>query len=221
MNVVDISVSKKKEVDNKTDFVGDKIRSEILEYAKDFKRSWLHLGRHLYAVWQDKLFFQWGYKNFDEYADKEIGIKKSVCLKLCKAYLFLEEHEPAYLDDHFTDSREPVKVPSVEAIDVLRYARGQKQVTKEDYRQIRSDIFDKGKDAREVRRDLTALIRERTDVDTDEERDRRNAAAIRKLFYALGSFKKDMETLKLISPDVLERAKKLMQELERELEKER
>lgn len=221
VDVVELSISKKKELENKTDFVGDKIRSEILDYTKDFKRSWLNLGRHLYAVWQDKIFYNWGYNKFEEYTEKELGLKRSICLKLCKAYLFLEENEPTYLAENFTAEREAVKVPSMEAIDVLRLAKTKKELTKDDYRKIKSDIFEKGKDASEVRKDLTALIRERKEVDTDEERDRRSIASIRKLFYALNSFKKDMETLKLISPDILERAKKLMQELEKEMDTER
>jgi hypothetical protein len=221
VEVVELSISKKEEMANKTDFVGDKIRDQIIDYTKDFKRSWLNLGRHLYAVWQDKIFYNWGYNKFEEYTEKELGLKRSICIKLCKAYLFLEENEPSYLSENFSSEREPVKVPSMEAIDVLRLAKTKKEITKDDYRKFKSDIFEKGKDASEVRKELTAIIKERKEVDTDEERDRRNMASIRKLFFALNTFKKDMETLKLISPDILERAKKLMQELEKEMEIER
>jgi hypothetical protein len=221
MKPVELSMSKKEEMENKTDHVGDKIRSEILEYAKDFKRSWLSLGRHLYAVWQDKMFLNWGYKDFDEYSDKELGMKKSLCIKLCKAYLFLEENEPIYLNPQFAESRTPAKIPSVEGVDVLRFASTQKEISKDEYRQARSDIFEKGKDAREVRKDLTALIRERKEVDTVDEKERKNTASIRKILNALNAFKKDMETLKMISPDILEKAKRLMQELEREIDQEK
>ncbi|MBF0533179.1 MAG: hypothetical protein HQL23_08840 [Candidatus Omnitrophica bacterium] len=217
MEVIDISENQKKGSTDRADYIGETIRQETLRFAKDFKTSWVALGRHLYAIWQDELFAGWGYKNYEEYAEKELGIKKQLCLKLCKAYLFLEESEPAYLEEKFFTERASVKVPGWEAIDLLRQARMKKEVTKNDYAKIKSDLFEKGKDAAEVRKDLTALIRERKQLDPDEEKEKRVTASIKKVINALGLFKKDMEAMKMIPAELVERTKQLMRELEQQV----
>ena len=35
------------------------IRYHILESAKNFKSSWIELGRSLYSVWKDKMYKDW------------------------------------------------------------------------------------------------------------------------------------------------------------------
>lgn len=199
---------------NPKDVIADEMREKVLNHAKDFKTSWVALGQTLHAIWQDKYFYGWGYDKFEYYTESELGLKKSLCLKLLKNYLFLEQEEPNYLSKEFKQENDALKVPNYDAIDVLRMARKKPELLKTDYQKIRKDIFDKGKNASLVRKDLTALIKERKVVDPDEEREQRNCASIKKLLSSLQSFKKDMETLKLIDHDVLETAKALMNKLE-------
>lgn len=217
MGVVDLQISKKQEEANKTDMVGDTIREQVVEYSKDFKTSWLNLGRHLYAIWQDKLFYGWGFEKFENYTEEELGLKKQLCQKLLKTYLFVEENEPQYLDVDFKGSRDAVNVPNYDAVDVLRLARSKRELNKHDYAMLKAEVFDKGKDASEVRKELTAIMKERKVVDPEEERDNRNEAAIKKLLGALDTFKKDMEVLKLISKDVLDEAEGLMKKLKEQI----
>ena len=218
MEVVDLSISKKKEEENKLTYVDDTIRGQILEYAKDFKTSWLNLGRHIYSVWQDKLYHAWGYDKFEDYTEKELGITKQISMKLFKAYIFIEEDEPSYLKPSFRDDREPHRIPDYDAVNVLRLAKNRKELNKDDYQKLRSEVFERGSDASAVRKELTALIKERKQVDPDEEREQRSQSAIKKAFNALVLFKKDMETLKLIPGDILEEAKELMNKLEQQID---
>lgn len=217
MTVVDLSISKKAELANHTDMLGDRIRDEAKQFVKDFKTSWLNLGRHLYSIHEDKKFYGWGYNKFEEYTEQELGLKKSICIKLLKAYLFLEEDEPAYLAENFKDHREPLQVPSCDQIDVLRLAKSKREILREDYQKMRASVFEHGKDAAEVRKELTCLMKERKQVDPEEERDRRSEAAIRKVVSSLKSFQKDMDALKLIDNDLLEEVVGLSQKLEEQL----
>ncbi len=214
MSVVELSISKKKEEENKLETINDTLREEIHVYAKDFKTSWLNLGRHLYAVWQDKLFHAWGHDKFEDFTEKEVGIKKSLCLKLLKAYLFVEQDEPAYLSKEFGQDRETINIPGYDAVDALRLAKSKKDITAEDYAKLRSDVFTRGVDAGEVRKELTAMMKERKHVDPEEERENRHEAAVKKFISAIESFKKDMEALKLIPADLINEAKNLKGKLE-------
>jgi len=199
---------------NDKDALHDHLRQQILDYSKDFKTSWVGLGQGLYSVWQDKLFYAWGFEKFEHYTKEEVGLKKEVAMRLLKTYLFLEEDEPEYLKKEFKEERDAVNVPNYDAINVLRLAKGRKEILKEDYHKLRKAIFDKGKDAAAVRKDLTAIMKERKPVDPDEERDQRNEMAIRKVINSLKNFNRDMETLKLIPNDILTQTKELMKKLE-------
>ena len=195
----------------------DEIRDNLTEYCKTFKTSWVKLGQALYPVWKDKLFYAWGFDKFEYYTTEELGLKKETALKLLKTYFFMEQTEPAYVQKDFVEEKEASKVPGCDEANVLRLARGKKELNKDDYRQLRDAVFKDGKGASGVKKDLVALMKERKQVDPDEERHQRNEAAIRKLANAIKNFNKDMEALKLAPADLLDEAKVLLEKLEGEI----
>jgi len=192
------------------------LRSQLAQNAKNFKLSWVQLGQGLYSVWRDKLYHSWEFDKFEDYVVRELGLKKPLALKLVKTYFFVEQDEPVYLKKEFAETRDTAVIPGYESLDVLRMARGKKELTREDYTKLRKDIFEKGKEASLVRKDLTAMIKERKKVDPDQERDARHEQSVRRLVAALRSFKKDMETLKLADPDIVDEAEELLKRLEEE-----
>ncbi|MBF0504639.1 MAG: hypothetical protein HQL14_06000 [Candidatus Omnitrophica bacterium] len=194
----------------------ENLRIHIASHAKNFKLSWVQLGQGLYAVWRDKLYSAWGFEKFEDFCVRELGIKKPLALKLVKTYFFVEQDEPVYLKKEFSESREVSVIPGYEGLDVLRRARGHKELTREDYTKLRKDIFEKGRDASLVRKDLTVMIKERKKIDPDEARQERRDQSVRRLVAALKSFKKDMETLKLVQPGIIEEAESLLKRLEEE-----
>jgi hypothetical protein len=193
------------------------LREELIQHAKNFKTSWVNLGQALYPVWKDKLYYNWNYDKFEYYTEQELGIKQSTALKLLKTYFFLEQEEPAYLAKEFPESREAKYVPQHDAINVLRLARQKKELTRDDYQQLKKAIFDKGRDASAVRKDLTAIMKERKPVDPEEERRKRNTISLRKLLLAMRSFKRDMEAFKMAPAHILEETDMLMKKIEAEI----
>ena len=113
------------------------LRYHVLESAKNFKSSWIELGRSLYSVYKDKLYKEWGYSTFDAYTLKEIGIKKPTAMKLLRSYYFLEKEEPAYLKKDYTETADTAKLPSYEAIDLLRKAKDKKSLGEDDYTKLK------------------------------------------------------------------------------------
>jgi hypothetical protein len=214
MEYVDIE-EKPAQKSKRPDLLGDEIRQHILDNSKTFKTSWLNLGRYLYTAWQDKLYHTWGFDKFEDYTEEELGLKKPVCLKLLKTYLFLEEDEPDYLQKGFVDNRTPKHVPGLEEINVLRLAKQKKEILKSDYASLKKAVFDKGKDASVVRKELTTIIKERKQLDPEEEREKRNEASIKRFLSSLKTFKTDMETLKLLPANIVDETTELMSKLER------
>lgn len=204
--------------ESRPDFINDTLREQVLEYAKNFKTSWLSLGQNLYSIHRDQIYQSWGFEKFENYVEEEVGLSKTVCLKLLKTYFFIEQDEPEYLAQDFVSSRDTINVPGFDAINVLRMAKSKKELLADDYSQLRKAVFEKGKDAPEVRKELTSIMKERKIVDPDEERDERNVKSIKKVINALSVFKRDMETLQLLPDAILEDTSQLLDTLQREVE---
>ena len=174
------------------------VRYKILESAKNFKTSWVELGQSLYSAWKDKLYKDWGYATFDAYTSKEIGIKKMTAMKLLKSYYFLEKEEPSYLVNDAEGSRSPAALPTMDAVNLLRLAKNKSTLDKSDYATLKRDVLEMGKDAREVKKDLTTMMREREELEPEEARRRRKTAIIKRLLGALRTLKADIEASKML-----------------------
>jgi len=193
------------------------MRHKVLQAAKDFKTSWIDLGQALYSVWKDKLYKNWGYAQFDTYTAKEIGIKKPTALKLLRSYYFLEREEPRYLRREYNAEADTNTLPSYEAIDLLRRAGAKKTIDKEDYNRIKTNIFERGKDARDVKKDLTSLIREREELEPEEARKKKRTALIKRFLGSLKAIKTEVAISKMLPMQIIKDADKLIAKLESEL----
>jgi hypothetical protein len=193
------------------------LRHQILKSAKEFKTSWVDLGRALYTAWKDKMFKSWGYTTFDAYTAKEIGIRKATALKLLKSYYFLEKEHASYLEEEYLDQSEASRVPPVESIDLLRRAKEGKKIDQDDYATLKSSVFEKGKDPGDVKRELTQMIRQREELDPDEAFEKRQQAALKRLLGTLASLHREAEISKLLPAALLREIAGLVKKIEAEL----
>ncbi|MFA6079115.1 MAG: hypothetical protein WC779_05155 [Candidatus Omnitrophota bacterium] len=193
------------------------IRYRILNSAKNFKTSWIELGQSLYSVWKDKLYKDWGYLTFDAYTAKEIGIKKQTALKLLKSYYFLEKEEPIYLKKDYNDSEEVAAVPSYESVNVLRLAKSKKDIDADDYAKLKTDVLDNGKDAREVKKDLCCMMKQREELDPEDARRKKRVATVRRYLSTLKSLKRDIEFSKMVSSGIIKEISGLINKIEAEI----
>ena len=195
----------------------ESLRFQILNNAKSFKTSWVDLGQALYTVWKDKLYKDWGFITFDAYTSKEIDIRKNTALKLLKTYYFLEKEEPHLVDKDYIKTKDAAQVPSYESVDMLRLAKKKQMLDEEDYRRFKKDILEKGRDGREVKKDLTALIRQREELEPEEARRKKRETTIRRLLSTLRALRTEMEATKVLPSDVLKQTKMLIDRIEAEV----
>ncbi|MDD3374366.1 MAG: hypothetical protein PHY73_01410 [Candidatus Omnitrophica bacterium] len=189
------------------------MRDLAIQSSKNFKKSWIDLGRVLYSIWRDKTYKEWGYQDFDKYVTKEIGIRKATSLKLLKSYYFLEKEEPTYLDKEYAENAEATEIPSYEAVDVLRQAKD-KNINHEDYQSLKEKVFLKGKDSKEVRKDLTLLMRQREELDPKEAWQKRKESNIKRFIGTLKSLKREMEDSKTLPAEISREVNDLIAKLE-------
>jgi hypothetical protein len=193
------------------------LRYQILKSAKDFKTSWVELGRSLYTVFKDKLYKEWGYSSFDIYTAKEIGIRKQTAMKLLRSYYFLEKEEPAYLKKDYAQASDAAVIPSYESVDLLRQAKNKKIIDDEDYSALKKEVFEKGRDASEVRKGLTAIVRQRQELEPEEAREKRKLSTLKRFLGVLKSLKQEMEAAKLAPASLIKEAAALIAKFEEEI----
>jgi len=197
------------------------IRYRILRSAKNFKVSWIELGQSLYSVWADKNYRDWGYSTFEAYTAKEIGIKKATALKLLKSYYFLEKEEPSYLQKERagTPAGKPApvaSVPSYESVNLLRLAK-KKALDEDEYRTLRSDVLESGKDASDVRPSLTGIMRSREELEPDEARAKRKDAVLKRFLSTLKALRTEAAHSKMLPAPLLKDAAALISKIEAEI----
>ena len=196
----------------------DSFRYHVLEHAKNFKSSWIELGRSLYTVSKDKLYREWGYSSFEIYVAKEIGIRKLTAMKLLRSYYFLEKEEPAYLKTEYVEKVDAAKIPSYESVDVLRQAKKNKALDEEEYQEIKKQVFEKSRDAKEIKKGLTSLIRQREVEDSPEEaREKRKFSTVKRFIGTLKAIKSEAEINKLLPAAILKETAALIAKLEQEI----
>jgi hypothetical protein len=190
------------------------LREEALSQAKMFKTSWVDMGRMLYTIYKEKAYKDWGYEKFEHYAIKEIGIRKQTSLKLLRSYFFLEKDEPHYLKKDFIQEKSAHQVPDYETIDVLRQAKNKKDLAPEDYSQLKKKVFETGDDAKNVKKELTELIKQRDYRDPEELKEQRRQAGIKRLISLLKTLKEEMSVNNMLPQDTVKNVESLIEQLE-------
>lgn len=193
----------------------DSLRYQILEIAKGFKTSWVELGRALYTVYKDNFYKEWGFSAFEVYTAKELGIRKQTALKLLRSYYFLEKEEPEYLAPHYQKEAQPLNLASFEAVDLLRKAK--KKISEEEYQKIKERIFKEGKEAVEVRRELTSLIKEREELLPEEAYRKKRLALLKRFLGTLKGIREEAELLKILPNPLLKQIQEVIKKVEEQI----
>ena len=118
----------------------------------------------------------------------------------------------------YSETERVASIPSYDAVNVLRLAKNKKTLDEGDYSQLKKKVFEKGQEARDIKKDLTALIREREELEPEEERRKRKVASLKRLLGALRTMKRDMELLKLVPAAIIKDTASLIKKIESEID---
>lgn len=193
------------------------LRYHILESAKNFKCSWIELGRSLYSVYKDKMYKEWGYTSFDIYVSRETGIRKQTAMKLLKSYYFLEKEEPQYLKNEYTASTSTANLPSYESVNILRQAKSNKNLDDADYSNLKNEIFQKGRDAQELKKNLGVIIRQRKEALPEVAQADKQFAVLKRLLGQLRLLKQEVVVLKLLPVSLVKDLDSLIKNIDTKL----
>ncbi|KPK96665.1 MAG: hypothetical protein AMJ95_12875, partial [Omnitrophica WOR_2 bacterium SM23_72] len=99
----------------------------------------------------------------------------------------------------------------------LRLAKDNKKIGPQDYRHLKNEIFEKGKDVREFRQDLMDLIREKQELVPEEAWKKKRLSTVKRLLGTLKSLKKEAQVLKLLPPGIIQETSGLIKKIESEI----
>jgi hypothetical protein len=160
------------------------MRRRVLECARQFKASWVDLGRMLSEVKRGALWREWEYPSFEAYCAKELFIRKQTVEKLTMSYGFLSRHEPSIVRE-----KEPRPPPAFELIEVLSRAEAAGRLPDGGWQEMREDVLERAPSPAALNRRLTerygpAPRPEGQPPRPEEERLRRLAAMAQRLATA-------------------------------------
>jgi len=184
------------------------MRRRVLECARQFKSSWVELGRMLSEVKREALWREWGYASFDAYCAKELFIRKQTAEKLTMSYGFIERHEPSLVRE-----KEARPAPSFEVIEVLSRAEAAGRLPEDGWRELRDDILERPPTPAALNRQLSERYgaAPRAAPPPEAERLRKLAALAHRLSAACGAEES-------VPKAVAERARALAEDLDELLE---
>jgi len=194
------------------------IRYKILQDAKTFKTSWIDLGQTLYEAWKNKMYKEWGFEEFDSYLKKEVGIRKETALKLLRSYSFLEREEPLYLKKENNDQKQTTTIPSYESVDILRKAKQKEALTDSEYGVIRKYVLEEGKDEKQIKKDITEMMKQKEEITPEEARRKKHTIILRRTISSLRSLKRELSLTRMLPEKILRDIENIMAEIEGKIE---
>lgn len=169
------------------------LRHRVLQSAKGFKSSWIELGQYLYAIYQDKLYRDWGYLTFEAYCAKETGIRQATAVKLLKSYSFLEHEEPEFLKNEVGD-RKPDRIPGFESVNALRLAKANENLPQKSYQELRDAVLEDVKEEADVKKKIRYVLKASTPQKPVDEAEKKSQA-VKKWIAQLRAVREEMSRL--------------------------
>jgi len=191
----------------------EELRVKAVEVAKKHKASWIELGQYLFSIYKNKLFKDWGYQQFETYCQKELSVKEATASKLIKSYSFLEKEEPRIVKAEFQEEETPRKIPDYEAVNLLRLAKQNKNITTEDFAELRQEVLNEGKEPKEIREKVKKILQAQEPKDTPEAKDQKRSSVVKRLIGFLNSAKTQLEEDDLVPDYLLKQIEALAQKL--------
>lgn len=196
----------------------DELRIKTVEIAKQHKASWIQLGQHLFSIYKNKLYKEWGYQAFDAYCRKELNIRDTTASKLIKSYSFLEKEEPRIVRPDFKEEEAPKKIPDYEAVNLLRLAKNNKNIPTNEFAELRNDVLNEGKESKEVRATVKKILETHVPKDTPELKEQKRNSVLKRLIGFLNGAKAQLEEEDLVPDYLIKQIKALTSKLEDQLE---
>lgn len=192
------------------------LRHQVLASLRQFRASWVELGRLLNEVVYGGDYKEWGYDDFEVYCARELGLKKPTVQKLMVSYNYMKKYESNRLRDYEDNASGPLTsaIPDFQTVELLDKVRRQEKLPDDAIGELHRRAFDGDTEEPELRKELRQCLRppldESTMTDVSDHR-KRELAAILKLSREL---RRRLTQTKAVPGGLRERIEQCLVELE-------
>ncbi len=137
------------------------LRHQVMLALRQFRASWIELGRLLNDVVYGGDYKEWGYDDFEVYCARELGLKKPTVQKLMISYNYMKKYESKRLHD-FEDDKEKAAVsgiPDFQTVELLDRVRRREEMPEEKMEELHRKAFESDAEDPEIRREIRQYLR--------------------------------------------------------------
>ncbi len=136
------------------------LRHQVLSALRQFRASWVELGRLLTDVAYGGDYKEWGYDDFEVYCARELGLKKPTVKKLMVSFNYMKKYEPQRLDS-LADEEEtaPFSVPDYQTVELLHRARQREDLDETEKEELHQQAFSGEEEEGQLRKRLRSALR--------------------------------------------------------------
>jgi len=129
-------------------------RGRVLVALRNFRTSWIVLGRHLRDVAYGGDYREWGYGDYDEYCARELGLKRPTVRKLLLSYQYMQARAPERLEQAEENGAD---VPDYRTLAELETARTCNDLDEDALERVHEKVMAGELDDRDARAELKKI----------------------------------------------------------------
>lgn len=137
------------------------LRHQVMTALRQFRASWVELGRLLNEVVYGGDYKEWGYDDFEVYCARELGLKKPTVQKLMVSYNYMKKYESKRLND-FEDAGErsaAPEIPDFQTVELLDRVRSRNEMPETKINELHRRAFEGEGEEPEFRKELRQFLR--------------------------------------------------------------
>lgn len=153
------------------------LRHRVMAALRQFRASWIELGRLLNEVVYGGDYKEWGYDDFEVYCARELGLKKPTVQKLMVSYNYMRKYESKRLEGFeerggdVVDGGEDVSaLPDFQTVELLDRVRRREDLPEGEVEELHRRAFEGEGEEPEFRRELRQCLRPRLSEEAMVER---------------------------------------------------
>lgn len=153
------------------------LRHQVMSALRQFRASWVELGRLLNEVVYGGDYKEWGYDDFEVYCARELGLKKPTVQKLMISYNYMKKYEGRRLHDFEDDSEKAAapEIPDFQTVELLDRVRRRDDTPEETINELHRRAFSGESEEPELRKELRQYLRPQlTETQMQEGAENRN-----------------------------------------------
>ncbi len=192
------------------------LRHQVMAALRQFRASWVELGRLLNEVVYGGDYKEWGYDDFEVYCARELGLKKPTVQKLMISYNYMKKYEGKRLDD-FEERRDQApasEIPDFQTVELLDRVRRREEMPEERLEELHRRAFSGEVEEPEIRKELRQCLRPPLPDDSPSENGRGRNADLAGVLRASRELRRRLATSQSVPDGLKERLERCLIELE-------